>query len=612
MVAPRRKRAAPPPTVQSLHLPAPMGGLNTAAAASAMPPQDCVYLYNMVADTHGLRARTGYQEWVTGLTGGTGSQVPTLLAFNGGRRSGATDKLFAVTASGIWDASSSTAAPTQLVAFPSEAGDSGTGTACVFATAGGRFLLYADEEHGLYVYSETSATWTRPQAGTTQAWLPDTFVTAGVRVVNGGKEYVCSGTGTTGASSTGGPTGTGAAIADGTAAWDYVGPQATQMLGASLADQLRGVSFSPASVAFVTVFKSRVWLVEKDTSRAWYLEAGSLYGTATSFEMGGRMRAGGPLVGLYSWSYDGGSGLDALLVGLSTAGDVVIYQGTDPASASTFGLKGSWSLGAVPVGRRIALEHGGELYVLSAQGLVPLTRLVVGAPAERSADAASGKVANLLSQHVNARRTLPGWGLYLHPADNVLLVAVPTLPGQATLQLAWGLAGARAWSVWRGLPLVSAAVWNGEAYFGTTDGCVCRATGYVDAVSLSDPSVYTPVEYSGLTGFQSLGTPRTKRVELLRPTLLSETPNPACRTVAKYSYDLLEPLVPGTYGGGGEGTWDASTWDASLWGGEYMAAQTAVGATGMGREVALAWRGYAISRTTLVGFDVHFNAGGLL
>jgi len=411
----------------------------------------------------------------------------------------------------------------------------------------------------------------------------------------------------------GGPTGTGTGITDGTVTWDYVGASSATAIGPSLSDQQNGFAGDPATFAFVTVWKSRVWLVEKDSSRAWYLGINGIYGVATSFDFGSKMRAGGPLVGLYGWSYDGGNGLDTLLTGLSSAGDVVIYQGTDPANATTFSIKGTWSVGGVPAGRRIATDYGGDVLILSLVGLVKLSQLVVGQPvvAGDRSQFVTDKISNLFNLLATQNRTLQGWGIYLHPTDNALIVTVPTAPGQPTTQLAMSFA-TKGWFQYRGLPILSAGVWNGQLYFGTADGRVCSNSGYLDNVLLSDPNTFSPVEFSVITSFQDGGEPRTKRVHMVRALISSATPSPLYQVTAKFDFDLSEPGPVAGSGIAQDGTWDHATWDASVWSGDLTASTALSGACGMGRDVAIALRGVATSRTTLIGFDVYFEPGGLL
>ena len=44
---------------------APIGGINTSAPAAAMPPSDCLFLYNMIPFQYGLRVRAGWYEYAT-------------------------------------------------------------------------------------------------------------------------------------------------------------------------------------------------------------------------------------------------------------------------------------------------------------------------------------------------------------------------------------------------------------------------------------------------------------------------------------------------------------------------------------------------------------------
>lgn len=605
-----------------LRLAAPVGGMNSVSPGTQMPESDCIYAYNLIASDMGLVSRTGWREYVTGLTGNVDSRVRTTIPFHGSI--GSANKLFAATDTGIWDVTSSTTSPSRVLAFANFGGDAGWGVAAAVVTTAGHFLLYADEVNGLHYYSESTGAWAAYATG--------------------------SGTG-----------------------------------------QVTGVD--PAAVVSVTVWKNRVWLTERNTAKAYYLDAGAIFGTATAFNFGGRLAHGGYLVGLFNWSTDGGSGLDTALVGIGSGGDVVIYIGTDPASAATFALKGVWFVGAIPAGRNVATDFGGDLLILSSLGLMPLARLIVGNVSTDSTQYATSKISNLFASLVAAGRQLRGWSVHTHPTDSALLIFVPVPGDTATIQLAMSTAS-HGWSRYRDIPMLSAAVWDGKLYFGTDDGRVCKNAGAVDSVTLADPAgSATPIQYSLLTRYQ--GSAANVQVQAIRPIILSGETDPLLSATAKYDWNTEEPDEPsgttnsvsGNWDYGlvngvvtrdaaasaveleasrlstndfpaetgsvrvGEGTiddeviaystWDGElftlddptvenhltdetirlvsapddttgTWDNALWGGAQRSSVRWRGACGAGKDFAIAIRGAAWSRTVLVGVDVALQAGGLL
>src|SRR5512146_2050709 len=191
------------------HLPAPLGGIDAVSPLSAMPPENCVYAWNLVLGESGLDVRPGYAEWVTGLTGVLSNAVLSMVPHTGSAKNGTQDRLWAATAKGLWDVSSSSGAPALSLTYGQQGGNAGLGSGCDFVTSAGHFGVWCDEENGYHVYTES-----------TQAW---------------------------------------AAVAQG------AGPT-----------QINGVD--PTKIIFACPFKSRLWLVEKDSTRAWYLGLASIYG----------------------------------------------------------------------------------------------------------------------------------------------------------------------------------------------------------------------------------------------------------------------------------------------------------------------------------------------
>ena len=832
-----RRRRPPRPTTQAFTLPAPVAGINTVAPAGALGPGEALAIENMASDSYGLRSRFGYQEWATNLgystraawaantaytagtsyvvscgalyvcstsgtsvgsgavwaastvyaaadavynagryyvcaTGGTSDSsggplgtglgivdntvtwdyigeggphgtgtaisdgsaawdyvtnaiaVRTVIPFTGAQT--AQDRLFAATTDGIYDCTSSSNAPTRVLAFTSSTDKSGRGTSTVFVnSSGNHYCLYFDEENGYHIYDSSVDTW---------------------------------------------------------------------YTGSSYGTPVSGAD--PTKLVQGCVWGNRLWCVERDTAKAWYTSTGAFTGAMTGFVFGGRFRSGGQLAGLYNWTIDGGSGVTNSLVAISSGGDVVIYQGTDPSYAATFALKGVWSLGGVPVGRRIASDYGGDLLILSNVGAIPLSRLIQGG-ATGSEQYETRKIGNLFAQLASTYRLTQGWSVTIHPEDNTLIITVPSGGvDTASEQLVMSL-HTKGWSRYSDLPIVSCAAWQGKLYFGTADGRVCVNTEFADGVTLAgvahtnyisgsevfiaatwtltasslssnsatapdgtstadkliensasaihkvaqsvpglvltlaDATTYTfsvyakastrsqislnvvglsatalfdlsavtatltagtdaaiesvgnswyrcsltyvttsasqfsheirlassgnvtytgdgtsglfiwgaqveegdeadyyvrtfglipntvmvhgedatPIQWSFLTGFSNLGSPRQKRGALAVPSIVAQGPV-SYSVAARWNYDMSE-ISTVAAADTGSNLWDSSVWDTATWG-DFSTIRNPRGLTGCGVDLAIAMRGTALVRTTVAGVDVHFEQGGVL
>jgi hypothetical protein len=514
-----------PQFTQQVPLPAPVGGINAVAAATAMEDTDALTLVNMIGGRLGVTSRLGYENHAQGL----GGEVRTVIPFAGGTPPA--DRLFAATSAGIFDVS--TGAPVSKVTFQNGGDDAGWGTFTTFVTVGGHFILYADEANGLFRYTQSTDTW--------------------------------------------------AAVAD--------------------------ITFSdgtlPTDIAFVTAWKNRLWLVKRNKGEAYFLPAGLIAGATQRQSFGNKFRAGGYLVGLWSWTRDGGAGVDDFLVAISSAGDVLVYQGSDPAVAGAFEQTGSWFVGGVPAGRRIAGDFGGDLLVLSTLGAVPMSRIITGTlgPDQYTTQ----KIQPLFNTYAADRGALRGWSLRIHPEDNALIVNMPLL-GSKYEQFAMSLATG-GWSLLSGVPSLSSEVWRGKLYFGTPDGRVCVAKGGDDNGS--------PVEWWGQTSFQTGNVPQRKRICQIQPLIVSEGTLPGIVVQARYDFatDLIASTPP-TPDSGSLARWGTAVWNQSKWpGGTVRLTATKAGwrgATGTGYYAGVAFRGRSSGRATLMGFNLRLDTGGIL
>lgn len=366
----------------------------------------------------------------------------------------------------------------------------------------------------------------------------------------------------------------------------------------------------PSLFVDVVIFKSRPWFVERNSARAWYLTAGTIYGAATVFNFGNKFKAGGYLVGLYVWTVDGGEGTDDYLVAISSGGDVIIYKGNDPASATDFVQHGTWYIGPPPAGRRVAGSFGGELYVLSAYGVIPLTKLIAGALIQQDDIYISRKITPLINTEMDFQRMVLGWEIKLIPTENLLLVSVPKRTGFQYIQFVQSL-NTNGWAVYRDIPYYNGETWQGQFYIATEDGRVLLHSGTVDN-TLRDGTLGVAISWSTLSVFSEYGSVgRYKRIQFIRPMFLASGA-PSYSIEARYDYNLSEALPAPSISAVAGPLWDSAIWDLSLWGGQFLEIEKPVGGSGIGRNLAIGLNGLSTENTLLVRYDMMFDEGGAL
>jgi hypothetical protein len=367
-----------------------------------------------------------------------------------------------------------------------------------------------------------------------------------------------------------------------------------------------------AVLDFVTVWKNRVWFVEGSSGNAWYLPVGQISGNATKFEFGNKFKYGGYLKSIWNWTVDGGEGVDDYLVAISSAGDMVVYKGTDPAQAATFNMVGWWYIGKTTQGRRQGDDMGGELLLLTTYGLLQTSKLIAGLPATDEQASISYKINSRINSVLQRGNTVFGWQMIFNPAEQLIFIITPRETGRPWMQFVYSHT-TRAWSQFVGLPMKCAEMFNGKMYMGDENNVVWSYEGYADNVTLVDPeNNATAVEWECLTSFQNLESPATfKRVHFLRPQFIGQA-RPSYSILARYDFDLTEPPGSPAYVSPSGGLWNSGIWDTDLWGGGYIVDQPPFGGTGLGRHIAMYLRGRSAAETIHVGTDIMYDTGGML
>jgi len=303
------------------------------------------------------------------------------------------------------------------------------------------------------------------------------------------------------------------------------------------------------------LFKNRIYMVERDSLRVWYLPTSSIAGAATDFDLGAIFRRGGWLVGMYTWTIDAGEGADDHAVFLTSEGEVAVYAGTDPESAETWRLVGLFYLGQ-PIGRRCAVKVGGDLMVLCEAGVMPLGRALLSSSIDRRA-AVSDKIQNSVNVAVYQYRQNFGWELCMFPEQNALILNIPAGGGRNFQYAQNSLTGA--WTKFTGWDARTVKTTSLGLFFGDSNSVKKAWTGNIDGQSM--------IVADALQSFQDFGlTAINKYFTMIRPYVLSDG-NPSILYGINGDYVPQEPTGSLTYADPGGMVWGQMIWGEMVWGG---------------------------------------------
>jgi hypothetical protein len=532
-------------------VPPPTQGLNTTGAVADMPPADAIEMDNFIAQDLGLQMRLGWYEYATNIGGGSATTIRTILAYNGTPSTGVANPLTS----------------SQLFA----AIDTG-----IYYIEGGGNLIAATPAIAL-----SGAT----NAGTL-SWAQFTAA--------GGAQYLiaCSET-------------DGGFIFDGIT-W-------TKMVSTgSGPGHISGVN--PANFAQVCVWKRRLMFTLRASSQCWFLPVGVVGGAASLFDFGPQLINGGALVGLTNWTQDDGAGIDDRLVILGSSGDLVIYAGTDPASAADFSNVGVWYVGQPPVGRRSMTTSGGNVYVLTQFGVIPVNQIVQGGldnilTSDTGLLVQLRKIQSQLNEDFQTLLNTDGWELLALPGLALLQITRPSVSVGENIQYVFQQ-HQTAWSRLLDVPGKTFARRLNEVYAGTNDGRVLRVfSGNVDGLKL-DGTGATQINARVTPAFNYLGAPTVlKQALMIRLNFIAQAV-PAWSMLMNVDFSVTAlsgtPAASNPIGS----LWDAAFWDVDRWAG---------GAAAYGEWRSVEGIGFALSpsifvssnaQTTLASIEYMVKPGG--
>ena len=551
-------------SAKTASVPSPIGGWNARDSLAQMAPTDAVQMVNWYPTPTDVTMRKGYTKSSTGITGSVNTLMnyPTTSGY----------KLFAAAGVRIYDASSSTA---------SQVYSSLTSDKLQFvniSNTAGNFLVTCNGADPVTIYDGTRwftvATTTTAQTissitrgGTGN--LTATLTTASPHGLATNNRVTVAGATPTEFNGTYVITVTGASTFTYTMA---VAPSGNAtVVGTYTTIGITGVNSN--TFVNVNLFKNRLYFTQEDSLNCYYLPVDSIGGVASPLYFGSIARNGGYLQAMGTWTLDAGQGADDYAVFVTSMGEAIVYNGTDPSSALTWALKGVWQLGQT-FSRRCFFKWAGDLLLLTQDGLLPLASALQSSRLDPRVNL-TDKIYYAVSQAATQYYANFGWQINYFASENMLILNIPTTSGNEQYVMH---TITKSWARFTG---IQAYCWESSGdntiHFGG-DGFV----GNFYASASDAGTNITATVQQAYSYFDSPG--QNKRFTMVRPILQSDGGTPSVLCGLSVDFQPIDNSGAISFNPSSQtvGIWDTAKWDDNNWGGGLITTRIWQGVTGIG------------------------------
>ena len=317
---------------------------------------------------------------------------------------------------------------------------------------------------------------------------------------------------------------------------------------------------STADVPQAWVYRNRVFMIEKDSLKFWFLATDAYQGAATGGTLYGVFRKGGSLLFGATWSLDSGAGIDDKCVFVTDRGEVAIYEGGDPSSATDWNLVGVYEI-AVPLGKNAWTHSGGTLLIMTQDGIVPITEAIRQEKSVLSEFAVSRNIEPDWRREVKLRKGEP-WTIAEINNEGFAVISWPYIFGSSNGCFAVNLQ-TNAWSCFKtNFSINCVGVFNEDGYCGTEDGKIMRyQVGGQD--DLTD-SFTCRISFN----FNPLDNPMRQKITTMARASYTFTSEFVSQISASTDYRTEWPLPPNSLPVSNTGAvWGTAIWGTDVWGG---------------------------------------------
>lgn len=357
----------------------------------------------------------------------------------------------------------------------------------------------------------------------------------------------------------------------------------------------------PDQFNIVMPHMNRLFFADGSNLCLYYLPIQQKSGEVKVLPVNQLFRRGGNIRALYSWTLEGGIGINDQLCVFSSNGEMAIFSGVDPDT--DFQLVGVFRFDS-PMSKNSIANFGGELYVLISTGLVPMSTLL-RAESEQLGQVDRAVISLFLSEAIKYRDR-SGWQVFLNPSTNRLFANIPQGHSNGYTQMIRHMPRP-VWSQYQDLPARCWAWVDPYVYFGDDLGNIYQM--HPDYLNDNGAPIRVDVQMS----WSLFKTPGIKHFKMLRTYMITDgTIQPFVDI--KVDYDLTPPTNQPDVSIAAPGSeWDLADWDTSDWATGAMPAQlwngvASLGRVGAPRLTALIYN----TKFSITGWDVLFEQGAAI
>lgn len=305
-----------------------------------------------------------------------------------------------------------------------------------------------------------------------------------------------------------------------------------------------------------TNWKGRLWCTFANSTKVGYLANSAISGAVTTFDLGQQMGRGGFVTAISTWTQDSKQTVDEYIAFITSRGQVIVYQGTDPSTANTFALVGVYDLGA-PIGQRCFLRISGNLWIICVDGILPMSEMLTQDRAAAAKVAPTTMIQNAMMNAARLYKQNFGWQFMEYAKGQLAILNIPQVENNTSVQFVMNtLTGA--WCQFTGMNANCWANLNDVPYYGGNDGTIWQwDIGSGDGDNAIVATVQTAFNY-----FESRG--HLKRWTMVRPILTTDgsvTPGVGLNIDFGTDAPISIPSTSSTV----SALWDVALWDQAIW-----------------------------------------------